>query len=80
MDQAHEKLNAGIAGVSAIASIPYVGGYKFSYGLGVGNYANGNAIAAGVQYKPADNVQLRLNVSWDSSDNAVVGMGISGGW
>lgn len=80
LDKAHEKINAGIAGVSAIASIPYVDGYQFSYGLGLGNYSNGNAIAAGIQYKPRENTRLRLNVSWDSSDNTVIGVGLAGGW
>ncbi|WP_446443419.1 YadA-like family protein [Pseudocitrobacter faecalis] len=70
------KLNAGVAGVTAIASIPYVAENNFSYGVGLGNYQNGNALAAGMQYKTSTNV--RLNVSGDSSSNSALGVGF--GW
>ncbi|WP_158782795.1 YadA-like family protein [Pantoea sp. BAV 3049] len=74
------KLNAGIAGVTAIASIPYVAEDNFSYGIGLGNYQNGNAAAAGVQYKTSLNTNVRVNVSWDSSHNNALGVGFAGGW
>ncbi|WP_249921661.1 YadA-like family protein, partial [Escherichia coli] len=67
IERAEKRLNAGIAGVTAISSIPYVAENSFSYGIGVGNYQNGNAIAAGIQYKTSLNTNVRLNVSWDSS-------------
>ncbi|ECI4632987.1 hypothetical protein AH97_25050 [Salmonella enterica subsp. enterica] len=65
---------------TTIASIPYVSGNTFSYGLAVGNYRNGNALAGGVQYKTSPNTNVRLNVSWDSSGNAALGAGLAGGW
>lgn len=80
IDRVEKKLNAGIAGVTAIASIPYVAENNFSYGVGMGNYSNGNAIAGGVQYKTSPNTNIRLNVSWDSSSNAALGVGFAGGW
>ncbi|QKJ09271.1 YadA-like family protein (plasmid) [Yersinia massiliensis] len=80
INQAEKRLNAGIAGVTAIASIPYVAENGFSYGVGLGNYSNGNAIAGGVQYKTSPNTNIRLNVSWDSSSNAALGVGFAGGW
>lgn len=80
IEQAEKRFNAGIAGVTAIASIPYVSGNTFSYGLAVGNYRNGNALAGGVQYKTSPNTNVRLNVSWDSSGNAALGAGLAGGW
>ncbi|ENZ2229818.1 YadA-like family protein [Salmonella enterica] len=46
----------------------------------MGNYRNGNALAGGVQYKTSPNANVRLNVSWDSSGNAAMGAGLSGGW
>ncbi|MEM7927807.1 YadA-like family protein, partial [Morganella morganii] len=52
----------------------------FSAGMGVGNYRNGNAIAAGAQYKISDNVNVRTSVSWNNEDSAVVGGGIAVGW
>ncbi|CNI07785.1 Uncharacterised protein [Yersinia kristensenii] len=39
-----------------------------------------NAIAGGVQYKTSPNTNIRLNVSWDSSSNAALGVGFAGGW
>ena len=80
INQTEKKLNAGIAGVTAISSIPYVSENTFSYGMGVGNYQNGNAIAAGVQLKTIYNSNIRVNISWDSSSNTALGVGISGGW
>ena len=73
-------LNAGIAGVTAIASIPYVAENNLSWGVGLGNYQNGNALAAGVQYKTSPNTNVRLNVSWDSAHNSALGVGFAGGW
>ncbi|EDU1766851.1 hypothetical protein C3T32_004254 [Salmonella enterica] len=80
INRAEKRLNAGIAGVTAIASIPYVAEDNFSYGIGIGNYQNGNAAAAGLQYKLSPNTNVRLNVSWDSSHNSALGVGFAGGW
>ncbi|WHW34160.1 hypothetical protein P1831_22845 (plasmid) [Salmonella enterica subsp. enterica serovar Paratyphi B] len=55
IERAEKRLNAGIAGVAAMSSIPYVAENNFSYGIGLGNYQNGNAIAAGIQYKMSVN-------------------------
>ncbi|KZR34990.1 hypothetical protein A3466_17805 [Enterobacter genomosp. S] len=79
IEQAEKRLNAGLAGVAALASIPYINDSHFSYGIGLGNYQNGNALAAGVQLKIADNASIRLNTSWDSSNNSAIGIGIAGG-
>ena len=80
IDKAEKRLNAGIAGVTAISSIPYIAGNTFSYGIGLGNYQNGNAIALGGQYKVSSNGNARLNISWDSSQNVTLGLGLAGGW
>ena len=80
IDKAEKRLNAGIAGVTAISSIPYMAGNIFSYGIGLGNYQNGNAIALGGQYKVSSNGNARLNISWDSSQNVTLGLGLAGGW
>ena len=80
IERAEKGLNGGVAGVTAIASIPYVAENSFSYGIGLGNYQNGNAVAAGVQYKTSPNTNVRLNVSWDSSSNTALGAGLAGGW
>lgn len=51
-----------------------------SYGIGLDNYQNGNAIASGVQYKTSPNTHVRVNASWDSFSNAATGIGLAGGW
>ncbi|EAN8472205.1 hypothetical protein D7J10_22785 [Salmonella enterica] len=80
IERTAKRLNAAIAGVTAISSIPYVAENSFSYGIGIGNYQNGNALAAGIQYKTSPNTNVRLNVSLDSSNNTVIGAGLAGGW
>ncbi|EBI6373719.1 hypothetical protein DYI94_16140, partial [Salmonella enterica] len=80
LQHTEKRLNAGIAGVTAISSIPYAAGNKFSYGLGAGNYQNGNAIAAGVQFRVSQSANVRFNVSLDSAGNNAIGAGFSGGW
>ncbi|EOY2377013.1 TPA: YadA-like family protein [Escherichia coli] len=80
IERAEKRLNAGIAGVTAISSIPYVAENSFSYGIGVGNYQNANAVAAGIQYKTSRNTNIRLNISWDSSHNTAIGAGVACGW
>ncbi|QPR29851.1 YadA-like family protein [Edwardsiella hoshinae] len=80
VNRTEKRLNAGLAGIAAISSIPYVNGNTFSYGVGVGNYRNGNAAAMGMQYKISHNINARLNASWDSSHNTAVGFGLAAGW
>ncbi|EEL0070466.1 hypothetical protein G4F03_001536 [Salmonella enterica] len=80
LEHTEKRLNAGIAGVTALASIPYVEGNKFSYGVGAGTYQNGNAVAAGVQFRVSPSTNVRLNISWDSAGNNATGVGIAGGW
>ncbi|EGD1407204.1 hypothetical protein IAV70_004469 [Salmonella enterica] len=80
LEHTEKRLNAGIAGVTALSSIPYSSGNKFSYGIGMGNYQNGNAVAAGVQFRVSPSTNVRLNISWDSAGNNATGVGISGGW
>ncbi|WP_413492638.1 YadA-like family protein [Morganella psychrotolerans] len=80
IDTFEKRVNAGLAGVTAISSIPYVTANNFSFGIGVGNYKNGNAIAAGAQYKPFENTNIRINTSLDNDNNSVVGAGLAIGW
>ncbi|HFG7810462.1 TPA: YadA-like family protein [Salmonella enterica subsp. enterica serovar Java] len=80
LEHTEKRLNAGIAGVTALSSIPYVEGNKFSYGIGAGTYQNGNAVAAGVQFRVSPSTNVRLNMSWDSAGNNAAGVGIAGGW
>lgn len=80
INRVEKRINAGIAGVMAVSSIPYIAENGFSYGIALGGYQNSNAIAAGIQYKTSLNTNVRLNVSWDSAHNSAFGVGFAGGW
>lgn len=79
INRAEKRLNAAVAGATAIASIPYLSVNNFSYGVAVGNYQNGNALAGGIQKKLSQNMVVRVSVSWDSSSNTALGVGLAGG-
>lgn len=80
IDKRAQEANAGIASVAAMSNIPYATNTRFSAGVGVGNYKNGSAIAAGAQYRLKENINLRSSVSWNNSDSAVIGAGVAFGW
>lgn len=80
IDRNAQQANAGIASVAAMANIPYTPDTDFSAGIGIGNYRNGNALAAGAQYQVRRDVNLRGSVSWNDSDSAVLGAGLAIGW
>lgn len=80
IDRNARQANAGIASVAAMANIPYTPDTDFSAGIGIGNYRNGNALAAGAQYQVRRDVNLRGSVSWNDSDSAVIGAGLAIGW
>ncbi|MBG5928379.1 YadA-like family protein [Providencia rettgeri] len=80
IDKRTQEANSGIASVAAMSNIPYATNTRFSAGVGVGNYKNGSAIAAGAQYRLKENINLRSSVSWNNSDSAVIGAGVAFGW
>lgn len=87
LDKMDERINkndkrasAGIASVAAMSNIPYTQNTQFSAGLGVGNYRNANAIAAGAQYQLRLDTNLRMSASWNTEDRAVLGAGVAIGW
>ena len=80
IDRNAQQANAGIASFAAMANIPYTPDTDFSAGIGIGNYRNGNALAAGAQYQVRRDVNLRGSVSWNDSDSAVLGAGLAIGW
>ncbi|MEY0069144.1 YadA C-terminal domain-containing protein [Providencia rettgeri] len=80
IDKRAQEANSGIASVAAMSNIPYATNTRFSAGVGVGNYKNGSAIAAGAQYQLKENINLRSSVSWNNSDSSVIGAGVAFGW
>lgn len=75
-----KRASAGIASVAAMANIPYMNNTQFSAGIGVGNYRDANAFAAGAQYQLRPNTNLRMSASWNTEDRAVLGAGVAVGW
>lgn len=80
IDRLEKRVNAGIAGVTAISSIPYVNNERFSFGMGVGHYRDAQAIAAGIQYKVNQNSNIRFNTSWNNGGDTNLGAGFAIGW
>lgn len=80
ISQVEKRANAGIAGVTAISSIPYVNSERFSFGMAMGHYRDAQAIATGVQYKPTANTNVRLNASWNNGGDTSIGAGFAVGW
>ncbi|EGT3611510.1 hypothetical protein FAP59_18155 [Morganella morganii] len=80
IDKNRKQASAGIAGVTAISSIPYVSGERFSFGMALGNYMDSQAIAAGIQYKPWPSTNVRFNASVNDGGDSNAGVGIAIGW
>lgn len=80
IDRVEKRANAGIAGVTAISSIPYVAEDTFSFGMALGHYRNSQAVATGIQYKPSPNTNVRVNASWNNGGDTNVGAGFAVGW
>ncbi|ENO9982405.1 YadA-like family protein [Escherichia coli] len=80
IDRVEKRANAGIAGVTAISSIPYVAEDTFSFGMALGHYRNSQAVATGIQYKPSPNTNVRLNASWNNGGDSNLGAGFALGW
>ncbi|EHF3470667.1 TPA: YadA-like family protein [Proteus mirabilis] len=80
INRVEKRANSGIAGVTAISSIPYVNKEHFSFGMGVGHYRDAQAIAAGVQYKVEQNTNVRVNASWNNGGDTNLGAGFAVGW
>lgn len=75
-----KKVFAGIASSVAIASIPYLAHNEFSSGIGISNYRTGTAIAGGIQYKPTNDIAVRINSSVNSESEIIIGGGLAYGW
>ncbi|EKI3807617.1 TPA: YadA-like family protein [Proteus mirabilis] len=75
-----KRANAGIAGVTAISTIPYVNSERFSFGMAMGHYRDAQAIATGMQYKPTASTNVRLNASWNTGGDTSIGAGFAVGW
>ena len=67
------KVGANAAAMASLMPAPMDGDEKWSVSAAVGNYRNATAGAAGVFYRPQDNVMLNLRGSFGSEENMVGG-------
>lgn len=80
VDKNRDRSNAGIAGVAAMANIPYVDGHRFSFGMGIGHHRNQQALAIGVNAAIKDNTHLRLSVATNTEQEQTIGAGLAFGF
>lgn len=79
IDNYKSEAFAGVAGAMAMASIPKKEGYRTSWGMGVSNYKNQQAIAAGVEHNTTDKTVIKFNFSSDTQGGIGVGAGFAFG-
>lgn len=68
---------AGVAGAMAMASIPKKEGYQTSYGVGVANFRNQQAIAAGIEHNTSTSTVMKFNFSSDTKGGIGLGAGFA---
>lgn len=80
-DETDRHIDAGLAGVSAMANIPQVTEYQtFAVGAGVGARGSESAVAVGFSARASQNVVVKTSVAGDSQQKWTVGAGLSYGW
>ncbi|HFI1088338.1 TPA: YadA-like family protein [Enterobacter hormaechei] len=80
VEKNRKEANAGIAGATAIASIPTIAGSRFSLGAGVGGFQGSQAVAVGATYNFNERVALKAGVSTSSASEVGYGVGLSVGF
>ena len=76
-----DKLKAGIAGATAIASLSqYVGSGSHHFAVGVGGYDGESALAAGYTYAVSPETTLRIALALDSQDELAYGASVGHSW
>ncbi|WP_429216867.1 YadA C-terminal domain-containing protein [Aeromonas veronii] len=76
-----DKLKAGIAGATAIASLSqYVGSGSHHFAVGVGGYDGESALAAGYTYAVSPETTLRIALTLDSQDELAYGASVGHSW
>ncbi len=77
IDNNFQKGNAGIASAMAMASIPKKEGFSTSYGLGVANFRNQQAIALGVEHNTTPRTVVKFTFSTDTKGGTGIGAGFA---
>ena len=71
------KVGAGAAALANLHPLEYDNDSKWNAAAAIGNYRNETAGAIGIFYRPNDDVQLNLSTTVGSSDDTMIGAGLS---
>ena len=80
VDRNYNRANAGIAGALAQNAIPQQFGFDRYFGMAIGNYRNGTAIAAGGGAQIKNNMLSKTAISWDTGGGIGISTGVSVSW
>ncbi|EJX0634343.1 YadA C-terminal domain-containing protein, partial [Salmonella enterica] len=75
-----KQASAGIAGAMAMSTIPQHLSYEFTFGMGMANFDNEQAISAGGYYNLNNRTTVSLKTSLDTQNNLGIAAGLSYGW
>lgn len=81
IDENKKKANAGIAGATALSSIPTVPNKYFSLGAGIGSYRDGGAVAVGFTANPqGTDLYIKSGFAITNESDPVFQAGFAYGW
>lgn len=81
LEKKTDKLKAGVAGATAIASLTqYVGNGTHHVAVGIGGYDGASALAGGYTYAFSANTTIRATVALDSEDEIAFGASVGHSW
>lgn len=79
VNKTRKEARAGIAGVAAMANIPQVADKDLTIGVGIGNFQDATAVAAGGVYKTSQVSAVKFSVASDGHEQTY-GLGFSTGF
>lgn len=68
LDSQKSEYRSGLASLAAMSNIPNVSGQTFSVGLGIGQFRDQSAIAAGANWNINEKVATKVSVGFGDSD------------
>lgn len=68
LDSQKSEYRSGLASLAAMSNIPNVSGQTFSVGLGIGQFRDQSAIAAGANWNINEKLATKLSVGFGDSD------------
>lgn len=81
LEKKTDKLKAGVAGATAIASLTqYTGNGTHHIAVGVGGYDGASALAGGYTYAVSSSTTVRATIALDSENEIAVGASVGHSW